>query len=464
MPTNAQTKAVDALQQRLTDYACSLAYSELPEEVRSSAKARVIDNLGTLIGGFFGEPCAIARNAAASMPMSGGATVIGTHMKTTPDMAAFVNATTARYVDMIDTYHWPGSYQGHPADMVTPIIAMAEHAHASGRDVITAMVLAYEIFCRFCDEFKHEDFDNTNFACIGSAMAGAKLFGLNREALAHAISMAAVPNNILRQARLGKISMWKAVTSGQAGRSGVYAALLARAGMEGPHLPFEGKAGWCDHIARRRFTFDTLGGNGTPFKIMDTRIKNRAANGNIIASILAAEKVAPLNAHDVKQVVAEVYKHAKVGVGTGAHLWSPDSRETANHSLPYNVAATLIDGTITLRSFNEAHVSNPDLRALLQKIEVVENEEFSNAYERVPVEHRARVTVTMNNGERRMGESGGDADDLSAPKSDAQIEAKFLGLTEECLGTARARAILDRLWRLDTMADAAEIPPLFTLD
>jgi 2-methylcitrate dehydratase len=269
---------------------------------------------------------------------------------------------------------------------------------------------------------------------------------------------------MLIQARKDSISMFKSAASGQAGRAAVFAALLARAGMEGPHLPFEGKAGWCDHVARERFSLDALGGNGTPFKILNSHIKSRASCGTAISSVLAAEKIAPLNIKDVKQVIVEVYKDAKERVGTGAHRWNPDTRETADHSAPYNVAVTLMEGTVTPRSFNDAHLWNPDLRALMQKIEVIENEEFTKAYERLPVEHRTRVTVVTNSGERLVGETGGGSDDMAAHMSDAQIEEKFRGLTEDVLGTKQVNGILDSLWHLEDMKSVVAIPQVFILD
>src|SRR5258706_3862022 len=110
-------RATDSIQQQLTNYACALRYEDIPSEVVHTAKVRVIDTLGALIGGFFAEPCRIARNLTAQVPNPDGATVIGTRMKTTPDLAAFVNATTARYVEMTDFYHWPGSAEGHPSDV-----------------------------------------------------------------------------------------------------------------------------------------------------------------------------------------------------------------------------------------------------------------------------------------------------------------------------------------------------------
>ena len=385
-------------------------------------------------------------------------------MKTTPDMAAFVNATTARYVEMNDTYHWPGSYQGHPSDVVMPILAAAEHVQVNGRDFITGVVLAYEVFLRICDAFHNRGFDNTNFGCLGTAVAAGKLLGLSAEQLSHCISMAVVPNNILRQVRVGHLSMFKAAAAGQAGRAGVFAALLARAGMEGPHLPFEGKAGWCEHVARERLSLDTWGGNGTPFKIIYSQIKNRPCPGVATSSVLAAEKVAPVrNIKDVKQVTVEIYKYAKDLVGTGEHHWNPESRESADHSAPYLVAATLMDGTITPRSYNDAHLWNPELRALIKKIEVVENPEFTKAYEKMPQEHRTRVTVVTASGERLVGEAGGDKDDLASPRSDDQIAEKFRGLTEDFLGAKQVNAILDRLWHLEDMPNVAAIPPAFVM-
>ena len=134
--------------------------------------------------------------------------------------------------------------------------------------------------------------------------------------------------------------------------------------MEGPHLPYEGKAGWCDHVARKRFSLETMGGKGTSFKVQETIIKPRSLCAATISSVLAAEKVAPLNnVKAVKKVTVKVYKKAKDYVGTGEHCWDPGSRETADHSIPYVVAATLMDGTATPRSLDDAHLWNPELRA-----------------------------------------------------------------------------------------------------
>jgi len=174
---------------------------------------------------------------------------------------------------------------------------------------------------------------------------------------------------------------------------------------------------------------------------------------------MAAEKIAPLrNLDEVKKIIVETHQHALRETGIGEHQWNPESRETADHSAPYVVAATLMDGTVTLRSYNDAHLWNPRLRALMQKVVVVENDSFTLAYERLPVEHRTRVTVEMHSGERLVGESGGDEDDLSAEMSDAKVVDKFRGLTEDALGAKRVAFALDRLWNLEKWADVAVLP------
>ena len=459
------SKPIDTIQQCLANYACELTWDDLTTEAIHATKVRIIDTLGALTGGFFGPTCQIARNLAARLPNPSGATVIGTRFKTTPDMAAFVNGTTARYVEMNDAYHSPGVFGGHPSDVIMPVLAVAEHAHASGREFMVAVVLAYEVYLRLADAVVNPPgFDYTNYICAGTALAAGKLLNLSSIELAHCISIAVVPNNALFQSRTGHLSMWKAAAAGQAGRAGVFAALLARAGMEGPHLPYEGKAGWCDHVARKRFSLDAFGGHGNPYKVQETIIKPRSLCAATISSVLAAEKVAPLsNIRDVDKVTVEVYKKAKDYVGTDENCWNPDSRETADHSIPYVVAATLIDGTASPRSLDDAHLWNPDLRALMKKIEVVENAEYTKAYGQHPVEHHTRITVIKRNGDQLVAKVGGDQDDLAAHKSDAEIENKFRGLTEDTLGARRSKAILARLWKLERIENVGEIPAAFVV-
>ena len=158
-----------------------------------------------------------------------------------------------------------------------------------------------------------------------------------------------------------------------------------------------------------------------------------------------------------------MHKDANDRTCIGNPPWDFASREDADHSTPYLIAATLRDGTVTLESFDDAHIFDKGLRAVMAKIEVVENDEFTASYKRIPQEHRTRVTVEMNSGERLIGNAGGDADDLSAPKSQTQIEDKFRSLTDQVLGKKQAEDVLVALGTLENVDDVATLLAKFVV-
>jgi 2-methylcitrate dehydratase len=454
----------DSVQDKLAQYAHGLRFEDISSAALRAAKLRVIDTLGALVGGFFDESSRIARGIAARTPVNDGATVIGTRMRTTADLAAFVNATTSRCVELNDTYHGPASHGGHPSDVIAPVLAAAEASRASGREFITAVIVAYEVYLRISDALpRRTGFDPTTFAGIGVAAGAGRVMGLSKEQLAQCISIAVTPNNALNQARTGHLSMWKAVAAGQAGRAGVFAALLAADGMEGPFQPFEGKAGWIVNVAKQPFALGEMGGAGTTFKIEETLMKKRAACATSVSTILAAEKIAPLpDLAAVHRIKVETYERSRLICGSEPHHWAPQSRETADHSIPYGVAAALVEGTVSPSSYDDTHLRDDRIRGLMARIEVVENPEFSAAYDQHPVIHRSRVTVTLRNGERQVGEAGGDPEDLSTPMSDEQVELKFRRLTENVLGARRVTTILEHLRSIENVDDVGKVAEAFT--
>ncbi len=273
------------------------------------------------------------------------------------------------------------------------------------------------------------------------------------------------PNVVLRQVRVDHLTMYKVAAAGHAARAGVFAARLARAGMEGPHLPFEGKAGWSSNVAgEKKFELDEFAGAGRHFKIVSSQLKFRPCAGNTISSVLAAEKLGPLHTYeDVKHVTVEVYDRAKIASASAAHFWNPESAETADHSIPYLVAVAMIDGTLTRQSYDNERLWSPRVRELMRKIEVIENDAFTRAYEGTPQAHHTRITLVMKSGEKRIAESGGDADDVATPKSDAQVTAKFHALTQDALGRERVEPVLECLWNLERAREVARLVSMFDL-
>jgi 2-methylcitrate dehydratase len=166
----------------------------------------------------------------------GGATVIGTTRRVAPDLAAFANCAGFRYLDLNDAY--VGRITGHPSDDIAACLAVAEVERASATELIAAIALAYEINCRLIDAFDvsiaSSGWDVPVLSLPAVALATAKLMKLSSDALAQAVSLALNDHVSLGQTQVQALSDWKGVADAEAGRNGVFAAMLARAGLTGP--------------------------------------------------------------------------------------------------------------------------------------------------------------------------------------------------------------------------------------
>jgi 2-methylcitrate dehydratase len=185
---------MDRTMELLSSYACGLTYEALPTAVVHQVKRTLIDTLGCAMGAFHAEPSHIARHLAESVTSRMPARLLGTRHASSPNMAGFANGVMVRYLDCNDSYFSPGG--GHPSDMIPAALALADPLGCDGRTVITAIVLAYEVFSRLSDQVVAGDWgwDQGIFSVIGAACAAGKVLGLSQEQMRHAISLAVVPN------------------------------------------------------------------------------------------------------------------------------------------------------------------------------------------------------------------------------------------------------------------------------
>ena len=139
------------LVEQLSSYTAMLRYEDLPREVVHQAKRLIIDTIGCALGGYASETARIARELAGSVTSTQPATVMLSGQRTSPDLAAFANGVMIRFLDFNDGYTSTGE-SGHPSDSIAAVLATAELMRRSGKEAIVATVLAYEVFCRICDE------------------------------------------------------------------------------------------------------------------------------------------------------------------------------------------------------------------------------------------------------------------------------------------------------------------------
>ncbi|MFQ5950140.1 MAG: MmgE/PrpD family protein, partial [Nitrospiria bacterium] len=332
--------------ERLARYSRNLSYRRLSPDVIHEVKRRLIDTFACALGGWKSTPARIAREAARSVRLRSGATLLGSAWKTTPDLAAFANGTAVRYLDFNDTYL--SKEPAHPSDNIPAALAAAEAAGEGGKKLIEAIVLGYEIQCRLCDAaaLRPKGWDHVTYGALSTALVASKLRGLSEVRTRHAVALAGTANCALRQTRVGALSMWKAAAFANAARNGLFAASLAALGMTGPSPIFEGEKGLMQ-IVSGPFDLPPLDPSG-PFKILETYIKyypvEYHAQSAVEAALRLRGKRPDVKWNGIESVTVRTPAVSYEIIGSDPEKWHPKTRETADHSLPYCVAAALNDG------------------------------------------------------------------------------------------------------------------------
>jgi len=445
------------LAHQLANYACSLQFEDLSKEVVHEVKRRVIDSIGCALGAWNEEPCVIARQVASEFSAKNGATIIGTAHQAPPDWAAFATGCCIRYFDYNDTYL--SKEPAHPSDNISAALAVAESLGANGRELITAIALAYDVQCRLCDaaSIRARGWDHVTYGAFSTALAAARLMKLDAEKTRHAVNIAGVACAAMRQARVGELSHWKGVAFANAARHGVYAALLARAGMTGPAPIFEGQMGFEKELGvslgnvGEKFVKQpnaTTPQEGTAAMILKTSIKYWPAeyhSQSAIEAALTLRKEIP-DLAQVKSMMIESHDASVDIIGSEPEKWKPETRETADHSLPYITAIALIDGEVTDRQFQPERFMDPKIWKFLENVTVQRNAELSSLYAKAVANI---VHITLQDGRTLTKRVDYPLGNAMNPVSDQQLEGKFNALVEPALGAGGARAIVDLVWKLD---------------
>jgi 2-methylcitrate dehydratase len=458
------------LANRLADYSCQLRYQDLPAPVVHEVKRRFIDSFATAVGAMDADAFAIARRCALRVQGNPGASLLGGG-RSSPEWATFVNGLLIRYLDYNDTYL--SLEPAHPSDNLAAVLSVGEMARATGPDLITAAVLAYEIQCRLCDaaSLRKHGWDHVTYGAISSAIAACKLLRLDAVKTTHAIGMAGVANTALRQTRTGELSMWKGCAFANAARNGVFAALLAAEGMTGPAPIFEGKVGIMK-LLTGPFDLPPLAGesiddhspltthHSPDFMMTKTYIKFWPAEYHSQSAIDAALQLRS-EVGDIRQISSidiHTFDAAVDIIANEPEKWRPTTRETADHSLPYCTAVALADGDVTSAQFDPKRFTDPALLELVAKVKVHRDPTLTTRY---PNGIPNRLTVTLANGRTLTKEVEFPRGHAHNPMTDSEVENKFRLLVEPRYGKEKADRILAACLELEKLKRVNDLMELF---
>jgi 2-methylcitrate dehydratase len=455
-PAPASEQRMRPLAERLATYADNLRHDDLDAATIERVKSHLIDTLGCAVAAFDERPVRICREV---VPASAGgpSTIIGTNRRTTPDLAAFANAAAARYYDFNDTY--AGRFSGHPSDTIAACLAVAEAEGASAQELITAIALAYEINCRLIDAFdiSTRGFDPPVFMLPAVALAAGKLMKMTPGQLTHAVSLAINDHIPLGQTRTQALSDWKGIAAAEAGRNAVFAAMLARGGLTGPAPIFEGRRGFFQLVTGpAEIDVDAFGRRGTAFRIHQCGIKSYPAvvyaQAAVVAGIAIAKEVGDLER--IASIEIATTRRGYQQTGSEPEKWTPDTRDTADHSLPYITARAMFDGDIDHDSYAPEKLRDPRILAFMRKITVKEEPAFAARAGNAPP---VRIIATLDDGRRITREVNTLPGFPGQPISRADVERKFRGNIGKRWPREHTDAVLQALWALERTENLSQL-------
>ena len=454
-----QHAPADQLQRALAAFACQ-ASNELDSRVLRGAKVAIMDTLAVALGALRHPAARAARRYARFSEVATGASLWGSGRVVTAECAALVNGVPLRGYDYNDLYS--NKAGGHPSDMIPGLIALAEWRKLSGAGLLGAVAVGYEVVVALFDTLDNHGggWDYPTTVMVGATCAAARLLSLSEAQTREALAIAVIPHfasNEVESSELnarGDLTMWKRFNGSDAVRQAVYACLLAECGVEGAVRPFEGQSGFLAKYARGADNASVLLThldprhplgriNSVVFKRWPVGSRGQSA---IQAALEARAKVK--DAWRVKQVRVfsddAAFDHL---VRRREDPMHPRSRETADHSLPYIVAAAVLDGFVKVESFDLDKVLDANRQQfLINKVVAESDPALAGGAKKGFV---SRVEIVDADGKTHHGAAKAPPGHPDQPFSDTDFEQKLAENVSPLFGTERAAQITQAVWSID---------------
>ena len=434
----------------ISQWAAALKFEDLSKDAVYQAKRFLLDSFGCALGGYQQHDVAIALEVLHEIAGRGDATVIGSGDKMDPVSAALANALMIRCMDYNDIY-WKQD-PSHPSDIFPAAIAGCERAGSNGRELIVGLVLGHEFEQRFCEAafpgIRERGWHHATLTAFVSPIVAGRALHLSAEQIQHAIGISASRHCTLGAVTAGKLTMMKNTVDPMATQSGVLAALLAEKGYTGPEHVIDGKEG-LTHCFGPDWKLPVLtDGLGEDWRITQCGMKafpTEALTHTPISAVLSLVKDNDLAPADIAKVHIRTTARG-ADILSDPSKYDPRTKETADHSLPYVVAAAIADRQVTPLQFTPAKINDATIRAQLNKIVVVADPEIEKVF---PALQRVVVKIITVNGREFEKQLDFPKGDPRNPLSDAEIEEKFTALADPVMSKSAQKVVKDAVWNLE---------------
>jgi len=449
----------------MSRWAAALSYAQLSQDAVYQAKRFLLDSVGCALGGYQQHDVKIALAVLDEIAGRGRATVIGTGKRIDPVSASLANGLMIRCMDYNDIY-WKQD-PSHPSDIFPAALAGCERTKSDGRELIVGLVLGHEFEMRFCEAafpgIRERGWHHATLTAFVSPIVAGRGMHLGWEQIQHAIGISASRHATLGAVTAGKLTMMKNAVDPMATQSGVLAALMAEKGYTGPEHVVDGKEG-LTHCFGPSWKLNLLtDGLGESWRITQCGMKafpTEALTHTPISAVLDIVKSNDLKPEQVEKVQIRSLARA-ADILSDPSKYDPRSKETADHSLPYVIAAAIADRQVTPVQFEMKKIMDPTIRAQLKKVEVVADPEIEKVF---PALQRVIVNLTTTDGRTFTKQLDYPKGDPRNPLSDAEVEEKFAALAEGVLSEGAQKKLKNAIWNLEKVASVSRLMALMKAD
>lgn len=439
------------ISRKIAEFAVGLRYEDLPQKVIEEAKRYLYDSIGCALGAMKTDDVRIIREIYTEIGGKEESMVFGFGDRIPAVNASFLNSLMIRALDFNDIY-WKED-PSHPSDLIPAALSMGERVDASMRDVIVAIVLAYEFEQRICEFAKpgvrERKWHHATLTQFVSPIVAGKVLGLTVDQMVNAIGISACHNHTIGCPTAGRLTMMKNTVDPMAVQSGVLAALMAQKGYSGTEAVFEGKEGLMDVFGPHWDVPIMTEGLGDSYRILQCSMKAFPTEALTHTHITATLKTVIDNdilPEDIEEVIVTTIARA-CDILFDPHKYEPESRETADHSLPYCVARAILDRKITTGTFDQEKIDDPKLKEVIHKIKGEASKEFEALF---PEKQPSRVTVRTKQGGEFSVYLEYPKGDPREPMTMADLENKFNALAADRLDADQLKELKD--WILNCEA------------
>ena len=450
---------------KMADFTLGLRFEDIPAPAVKEAKRFLLDSVGCALAAVKNEDMAAMYRFIEKLGGTPEATLIGTGHRTNAANAALMNSLLVRALDYNDIY-WEQD-PSHPSDIIFGAISPAEALGRDGRETLTAMVIAYELEMRWClacfPGVREVGWHHATLTQLVSPFVAGRIYGLDADQLVAAAGISGSSHYTLGGVVAGHLTNMKNTADPLATQAGVLAAMMAREGYEGPVEVIEGKEGFQHVLHNVELKPEILlDGLGSRFLITECGYKafpTEALTHQPMSAVQCIMKSNGLTAEDVAKIHIRTTARG-ADILSDPSKYDPQTKETADHSLPYCLAAVAADGGVYPNSFEQDKLFDPRIRRLLGLIEVVADVEIDAMF---PGTKRAVAKIDTLDGrsfEATVDHAKGSPQN---PMTDEELVAKFRANADGVVDTARQDAIIEATWGIDQAAGVGDYMKLLVV-